>query len=166
MLPPTKNHSGAPLGNINALKHGFYTRRIKKHDLSGVESTDVKGLAEEIALIRIFTRRLIESCDPEADAYELAGILRILCLASTTITRILKAHYLLSTINDNFSQELDEAIRQVQEEWAKNPPPPILAYPEIYYATHPHPSTDSSSTSSDPGDLPISTAPGHSPPEV
>jgi hypothetical protein len=66
MSPPSRR-PGAQLGNMNALKHGFYTRRIKKRDLSGVESTNVKGLAEEIALIRIFTRRLVETCDPSAD---------------------------------------------------------------------------------------------------
>jgi hypothetical protein len=107
---------GAPLGNSNALKHGFYTRRIKKRDLSGVETTDLKSLVEEIALIRIFTRRLVEACDPSADLYELAGILRILCLASSTITRILQVHYLISGDENNLDCEIEEAIRQVHAE--------------------------------------------------
>ena len=167
-MPPSPHprHPGAPLGNANALKHGFYTRRIKKRDLSGVEATDIKSLAEEIAIIRIFTRRLVESCDPYADLYELAGILRILCLASTTITRIIKVHYLLSASNDDFGQELDEAIRQVHEEWAKNPPPPILPYPEIYYATHSRPSTDPAPTSAGLDASPVGTASDPSPPQV
>jgi hypothetical protein len=82
---------GAQPGNSNALKHGFYTRRFNKHDLSGVENTNIKGLTEEIALIRVFTRRLVEACDPSADVYDLAGILRSICLASDTITRIIRA---------------------------------------------------------------------------
>jgi len=114
---------GAPKGNFNALKHGFYTRRLKKRDLTGVESTDVSGLIEEIALIRVFTRRLIESCAPEADAYELAEILRILCLASSTITRVVKTQYLLSTTDTGLGDEIDEAIRQVNAELRQKLPP-------------------------------------------
>ena len=108
---------GAPTGNHNALKHGFYTRRLKKRDLTGVEATDASGLVEEIALIRIFTRRLVESCLPDADFFELADILRILCLASTTITRLTRTQYLLSTSNTGFDDEINEAIRQVNEEF-------------------------------------------------
>jgi hypothetical protein len=107
---------GAPAGNSNAFKHGFYTRRIKKRDLSGVETTDLKSLVEEIALIRVFTRRLVESCDSSADLYELAAILRILCLASSTITRILRVNYLLNGSDNNLGDEIEMAIRQVHDE--------------------------------------------------
>jgi len=87
--PPRRR--GAPLGNSNNFKHGFYSRRLKKRDLTGVEATEVSGLVEEIALIRIFTRRLVESFDPEADFYEHADLLRTLCLASSAITRVIRA---------------------------------------------------------------------------
>ena len=114
---------GGQFGNLNALKHGFYTRRIKKRDLSGVESTNIKGLAEEIALIRIFTRRLVESVDPAADLYDLAGILRAICLASTTITRVIKAQAFLANDPTEWN-EIDEAIRQVRIEMGLDDPPP------------------------------------------
>ena len=107
---------GAPKGNLNAFKHGFYTRRIKKSHLNGVESTDTSGLLEEIALIRVFTRRLVESCLPDADSYELADVLRILCLASSTITRVIKTQYLLSISNSGMDDDIAEAIRQVNAE--------------------------------------------------
>jgi hypothetical protein len=112
LLPPRR--PGGQPGNLNALRHGFYTRRIHKRDLSGVEDTSIKGLAEEIALIRIFTRKLIESGIDTADLYEIAGILRTICLASATITRIIKAQAFLVNDPTNFYQEVDEAIRQVR----------------------------------------------------
>jgi hypothetical protein len=118
-------HPGAQLGNMNALKHGFYTRRIKKRDLSGVEDTNIKGLAEEIALIRIFTRRLVETCDPTADIYELAGILRTICLATSAITRIIKAQAFLVNDPNDFYRDIDEALRQVRIEMGIDPPPSI-----------------------------------------
>ena len=108
---------GAPKGNFNALKHGFYTRRLRKHDLSGVESTEPSGLIEEIAIIRVFTRRLIESIHPESDAYELAEILRALCLASSTITRIVKTQFLITSAGSGIDDEIAEAIKQVNAEF-------------------------------------------------
>ena len=128
---------GAPTGNHNALKHGFYTRRLKKRDLTGVESTDASGLVEEIALIRIFTRRLVESCLPDADFYELADILRILCLASTTITRLTRTQYLLSTSDTGFDDDLAEAIRQVNLEFRSRTPPYPQDTPAVYPSSPP-----------------------------
>lgn len=114
---------GAQLGNTNALKHGFYTRRFKKQHLSGVENTNTKGLAEEIALIRIFTRRLVESCDSSADLYDLAGTLRAICLASSTITRIIKAQSIIANDPSDFYRDVDEAIRQVRIDLGVDAPP-------------------------------------------
>ncbi len=121
---PSPRRRGAQPGNSNALKHGFYTRRFKKNDLNGVEETSIKGLTEEIALIRIFTRRLVESCAQSADMYDLAGILRAICLASTSITRIIKAQSFLASYTSDFSRDVEEAIRQVRVELGIDPPPP------------------------------------------
>ena len=117
MLPRTPPPRGAPLGNINALKHGFYTRRLKKHDLTGVEATDIKNLVEEIAIVRVFTRRLIESLNPEADAYEVAGALRILCVALATITRAMKAQQWLTLNGGGVDDEISIAIQEVYNEF-------------------------------------------------
>jgi len=110
---------------MNAFKHGFYTRRFKKRDLSGVEATNIKGLAEEIALIRIFTRRLVETADPSADLYELAGVLRTVCLASATITRIIRAQAILANDPTEFYRDVDDAIRRVRLEMGIDPDPSL-----------------------------------------
>src|SRR5512136_673136 len=115
MPPPSPRRRGAPLGNINALKHGFYTRRLKKHDLTGVDTTDVKNLVEEIAIVRVFTRRLIESLGPDADSFEVAGALRILCVALATITRAMKAQRWLTMNGGGMDDEIALAIRQLHD---------------------------------------------------
>ena len=115
-MSSTSKRRGAPIGNINALKHGFYTRLIKKHDLSGVESTDTKNLVEEIAIVRVFTRRLIESLDSDADTYEIAGALKILCVALSTITRAIKTHHWLTLNNGEMDDEISIAIKRLHEE--------------------------------------------------
>ncbi len=124
MPPSPPRRPGGQFGNTNALKHGFYTRRFHKRDLSGVESTSIKGLTEEIALIRIFTRKLVESTSPEADLYDLAGILRAICLASTVITRIIKAQAFLASDQSEWNATIDEAIRQVNAELRLKLSPP------------------------------------------
>jgi|GEM_PF-3188738 len=118
MPPASKNRRGASLGNMNNFKHGFYSRRLKKRDLTGVESTDVAGLVEEIALIRMFTHRLVESFHPDADFFEHADFLRILCVASTAITRLIRAQYLISSANSGMNDEIAETIRQLNAELA------------------------------------------------
>jgi len=107
---------GAQPGNANALKHGFYTRRFNKQHLDGVESTSLSGLAEEIALIRIFTRRLVESTDLSADVYDLAGVLRAICLASATITRIIRIQSLLGSSTNDWQDAIDTAIHDISIE--------------------------------------------------
>lgn len=118
-MPPTSppRRRGAPLGNLNNFKHGFYSRRLRKRDLTGVESTDVAGLVEEIALIRVYIRRLIESFDPNGDFNDHADLLRILCVASSAITRIIRAQYLISSTGSGIDDEIAEAIRQVNAEF-------------------------------------------------
>lgn len=114
---PPRHRRGAPPGNSNAVKHGFYTRRLKHSHLDGVESTDSSGLIEEIALIRVFTRRLIESIDFDGDPFTLAEILRTLCLASSTISRIIRTQFLLASSGTTLGNDIDEAIRQINDEF-------------------------------------------------
>jgi hypothetical protein len=130
-MPPSSlpRRRGAPLGNLNNFKHGFYSRRLKKRDITGVESTDVAGLVEEIALIRVYTRRLIESFDPNGDFYEHADLLRILCVASSAITRIIRAQYLISSTGSGIDDEIAEAIRQVNAELHAKLTPSVATAP-------------------------------------
>jgi hypothetical protein len=130
-MPPTSppRRRGAPPGNLNNFKHGFYSRRLKKRDLIGVESTDISGLAEEIALIRIYTRRLIESFDPNGDFYQHADLLRILCVASSAITRIIRAQCLISSTGSGIDDEIAEAIRQVNAEFHAKIAPSVADSP-------------------------------------
>jgi hypothetical protein len=111
---PKKSRGGQP-GNFNALKHGFYTRRFKKTDLAGVESTDYNGLMEEIAIIRLYTRRLIELDHPSADISQVSNILRILCLASLTITRLVKTSTFLQTDGNSSASDLHRALEHLTE---------------------------------------------------
>ena len=105
-----KRHRGGQPGNINALKHGFYTRRFTQNDLAGVESTDYNGLMEEIAIIRLYARRLIELDNLSADISQVTDILRVLCLASITITRLVKTSQVLQSSRNSNAADLHQAL--------------------------------------------------------
>ena len=132
--PSPKRRRGGQPGNINALKHGFYTRRFTSSDLDGVASTDFNSLMEEIAIIRLYTRRLIE-LDQSVEIDQVANILRILCLASLTITRLVKtSHYL--TLNAGSSDgELHQALEQLTHflnlDRADPPPAGVILFPHL-----------------------------------
>lgn len=126
-MPASPRRRGGQPGNSNNFKHGFYSRRLKKRDLTGVDATDTSGLVEEIALIRIFTRRMVETFDPDAGFYEHADLLRILCIASSAITRIIRAHALINATGPGMAEELRAAIHEANLELLGDPPDPLLS---------------------------------------
>jgi hypothetical protein len=113
---PPKRGRGAPPGNTNALKHGFYSRRLKRSDLSGIEYCDAR-LQEEITMLRVFTRRVIELGKDVDTLPEAVSLLRALCLASTSLTRLMKTQHLLTPSGnpalDAFHQALDEVVKEL-----------------------------------------------------
>ena len=58
--PPPKPKRGAPLGNTNALRHGFYSRFFTRTENAGLDS-DIKGeFVDEINLARVNAIRIAE----------------------------------------------------------------------------------------------------------
>ncbi len=56
---------GAPPGNTNALKHGFYARKFKPRQLDDyTRAAAVTGLDQEIALLRLVILNLTGHCLP------------------------------------------------------------------------------------------------------
>lgn len=59
-LVAPKRKRGAPFGNHNALRHGFYSRSFTRTENSGLDS-DIKGeFHDEINLARVNANRLAE----------------------------------------------------------------------------------------------------------
>ena len=74
---------GAPWGNRNARKHGFYSKKLTRKQQHALEAaSDVHGLDQEIALLRIKIQSIVET-DP--DNHEL------LIKAMSSLTRMVKA---------------------------------------------------------------------------
>lgn len=66
MTPKTqRNTRGAPQGNQNARKHGFYSKVLDAEEQQDFESaTEVDGIDDEIALMRVKIKSIIRH-DPD-----------------------------------------------------------------------------------------------------
>ena len=108
---------GAQPGNTNALKHGFYSRTWKLSDTNGLDKLKSKSLDEEVALLRVYIRRLIEMEQDDADLQTVQDLVRTLSLACQTILRMLKAQTELHEDDESeLRQVIDQAIREVTHE--------------------------------------------------
>lgn len=93
---------GAPRGNQNARKHGFYSRVLDESEqLDFALATGVEGIDDEIALLRVKIKSLVAH-DPDN--------ITLIMQAINTLARVVSARYNLSKHD---KQGLKEAIGNV-----------------------------------------------------
>jgi uncharacterized protein YjcR len=113
--PPPKRRRGGQPGNSNALTHGFYSAHFHKADLAALETNQFSGLNDEIALLRLYIRRVVELGAGLDDLTESLNLLRALCQAAAALTRLVKTQRLLSSGQDEFSLAIDQALKEINE---------------------------------------------------
>lgn len=101
---------GAQPGNRNAIKHGYYSRRLREME------TDA-GLEEVIAMLRDLLRRAAEqTIDPKPDLVNLLKALDTISAASDRLARLLRAQKELDGTHtetpDPLAVALDEIARK------------------------------------------------------
>jgi hypothetical protein len=97
-----KRKRGAPKGNQNARKHGFYSKVLDEAEQLDFElATGVEGFDDEIALLRVKIKSLLEN-DPEN--------IRLLMQATESLVRLVRAKY---NITKEQKKGLKEAIGNV-----------------------------------------------------
>ena len=107
MEEDTKKRLGAPVGNQNARKHGFYSEVLdenQRHDME--QAVEVEGLDDEIALLRVKIKNLVRK-DPD----NVALIVR----AVESMGRLLKIKY---NIGKNDKRGLTDAIGNILKDVA------------------------------------------------
>ncbi len=109
-----RRRGGQP-GNLNALKHGFYSKHFLKGEILDLE--EAKDLQEEIGMMRVVTRRLLKMARGCKDMGELVNVLGALRLASTRVAGLMKTQKFLGGKRDSHEEMLDRAINDVLKEW-------------------------------------------------
>ncbi len=93
---------GAPRGNQNARKHGFYSRVLDEAERLDFElATGVDGIDDEIALLRVKIKSVLEH-DPEN--------IKLIMQATNTLARLVSTRY---NIGKEDKKGLKEAITNV-----------------------------------------------------
>jgi len=112
-----KRKPGAQPGNVNAWKHGFYSRRFKALELCDLDSILQNNLDDEIALLRVMIRRVFEIADTSAESLEdWESALSTLGAASTRLAGLVRVQHLSSGKSQNIEDLLAEAIGDAAHE--------------------------------------------------
>jgi len=102
MSTEAKRKRGAPKGNQNARKHGFYSKVLDEAERLDFElATGVEGIDDEIALLRVKIKSVLAH-DPEN--------INLIMQATNTLARLVKTRY---NISKEDKKGLKEAIANV-----------------------------------------------------
>ena len=97
-----KGKRGAPKGNQNARKHGFYSKVLDEAEQLDFElATGVEGIDDEIALLRVKIKSILEK-DPDN--------IKLIMQATNTLAKLVKTKY---NISKEDKKGLKEAIGNV-----------------------------------------------------
>ncbi len=137
---PQRKKGGQP-DNTNALKYGFYSRRIPQRELDGLDETAVTSLKDEIDVMRVFSRKVAELGANVDDLEEATSLLRVLSLATSSINRLVRTHTRIPDPELDPAWLLKTALLELEEEW-----PELKAFGDKYRNKPGNPSRDSEDT--------------------
>lgn len=115
----TKKPRGAPKGNTNALKHGFYSRHFRQLEAADLEFALSNGLQDEIAMLRVSLRRLFELSDDADNPDDASKVLATLGLACTHLANMLRTQKILTGEEKSSDDAITLAIQQLMLEITK-----------------------------------------------
>ena len=111
----TTRKVGAPYGNHNALKHGFYSRRFRNLEMGDLEVVTA-SLIDEIAGLRVAARRILEiSEDLGEDPMKAILALNYFGLTCTRIASLVRTHHALTGGSDETQSAISIALARVVE---------------------------------------------------
>ncbi len=112
-----KRHRGAPLGNTNALKHGFYSQRFSPLEVHDLTVALGEGLEDEIALLRVTIRRVFDLANQEGEDSDMwFKALSTLGLASTRLAGLVRTQKLIQGDSNTVASALSQALGEVCDE--------------------------------------------------
>lgn len=113
-----KRKRGAQPNNLNAFQHGFYSRLFRPMEAEDLENKLNTGLEDEIAMLRVVTRRTFELADRGSDIDGTIKALGAMGLASIRLSRLLKAQKELGE-GDEALSALSTALDDILKEWGR-----------------------------------------------
>lgn len=113
---PQPRRRGAPEGNINALKHGFYSRRFRNSELEDLLKQPAGELQDEIAMLRIMNRRVVDMAEEGKSTEEILEFYNFIALTSMRLSTLLRTQKLLLTEGPGKTDGVMAALEKVIDE--------------------------------------------------
>jgi len=116
-----KRRGGQP-GNVNAMRHGFYSRRFRSMEVGDLETVMGDGLNGEIALMRVLIRRMFDfaSGSELTSLEDWSHLLNTLGAAQTRLAGMLRTQKLLvGEESSDVLSALSEALGAVRKEFGR-----------------------------------------------
>jgi hypothetical protein len=110
-----KRKQGAQPGNLNAFKHGFYSKLFEPLDREDIENLLSMDLEEEIVMLRKATQHTFGLAYQVDDIDQAIKVLGALGLASIRTSRLLKSQKEIGN-GDQALAEIRDAIKEVLKE--------------------------------------------------
>ena len=126
-IPPKKKR-GAPPGNTNALKHGYYSPRFGPPSRRHPQNIDPTGVADQIDLLRVYIFHIQELSEQINNVRDQAGLLNALTLAMASLIRLLRLQRILPGDMDT-KETARHAIFQVLSEMSAQYAAPLSSEP-------------------------------------
>ena len=114
---PARRKRGGQAGNLNALKHGFYSAQFRSRENHDLDTALATGLQGEIDMMRVMTRRVMELADGVESLDTAMDLLGVLGMSAIRLASLLKAQKLLGRPGDqDMATALSEALTDVVKE--------------------------------------------------
>jgi hypothetical protein len=107
---------GAPLGNHNALRHGYYARNLGQISLRQYDEAEMRNLLGEAAMLKDFMFKLYNDNIDSTDKEAVASTLRILSLAGIALSRVLQTHRTIRIYSAEGDSSLKNVLAALDEE--------------------------------------------------
>jgi hypothetical protein len=104
---------GAQPGNTNRVKTGFYSKRFNGDELDDLEIELREGLTDEIALMRVMMRRVLDAADGETEKKDLIDTLATLGTSSTRLSLLMRAQAQINNHQTDIANLIIDAIEEV-----------------------------------------------------
>jgi hypothetical protein len=111
---------GAPPGNCNALKHGYYARTAPGGRLEDLppEAWTIDTVILDLCTKQARLSHYIAQHSPDMTADELARFLRIHGMNASRLGRLLRdRHALIGDLGDAMDAIIAQALKELNEEW-------------------------------------------------
>ena len=114
---PSKRRRGGQPGNLNALKHGFYSRHFATMELNDLEIMLDSGLDSEINLLRVALRRLLTLTEENKEIDTSIRLLTVMGITASRLANLLRVEALLGgDRNQSIVDQLIAALTATRKE--------------------------------------------------